>query len=200
MSIQNHILMQDLIKSHLKYDTAKETWIYDLLKYIKEHIEEIGNQIIGTITNYENKFFFTVSRVIHQLLFLPSEELYHLYQKLFSELSKINSNRQITERSAQKKVREFIRNLSEVLCVASLSEGDIDAIYTSNYFKDSNETSSLRINFETLDIKDVYQRYQILENRISHEKRIGRNRYSDPHEFCFICETEGEFMYVAILV
>jgi hypothetical protein len=195
-----HIKMQDLIINHIKYDNAKLKWLEDLINYSKKYIEIKGHQIIGQCTTYEGKTFFTVSREIHGLLFLSNKQLYDRYWKTFLEIANINKNKSISEEYARNKAREFIKNLAEVLCAASLSEEDIDAIYSSNFFKDSNETSSLRINFETLKIEDVYKRWQILENKVQHVTQTGKNRYSEPHEFCFICETEGEFMYVAIFV
>ena len=153
-------------------------------------MENIDDQKIGEIKIYEGNIFFIVSQHIHKLLFLASKVSYDQYQKRLSEIGNASKS------YAKKKVQEFLRNLSEVLCVASLSEEVINDIYTSKFFKDS----SLSINFETLNSEDVYKRYQSLDKKVQHKKRRGNNHFSDPHEFCFICETEGEFIYVAIFV
>ena len=186
--------MRQLIIKHVNYNAAKFQWIDDLLQYSKTNMIGKGDVIIGHIKIHKGKIYFEISREIYVLLFITSDTLYEFYWRTFSAIS--NQNRSISERSAKNKVGEFIRALSEVLCASSLTENDINNIYSNNFLN----VSSLSINFETLDIADVYQRWQLLEHKVIHKKRCGKNSYSEPHEFCFICETEGEFIYVAILV
>jgi hypothetical protein len=146
-----NIKMQDIIENHIIFVKAKAKWINDLVIYIKKNMENIDDQKIGEIKIYDGKIFFIVSQHIHKLLFLSTPELYDQYQSRFAEIGNVSKP------YAKKKVQEFLRNLAEVLCVASLSEEVINDIYTSNFFKDS----SLSINFETLDIKEVYQRFGV---------------------------------------